>query len=95
MESWFLTDHRTLDAFFGQGFNPAALPHPGANIEVVAKTSVYQALTAATHACKTKATYDKGEHAFKLLTPIDPDKVTAGSQWAARFVKILRSKMGC
>jgi Domain of unknown function (DUF4276) len=95
MESWFLTDHHTLDAFFGQGFNPAVLPRPGTNIEGVAKSDVYRVLAAATHACKTKAPYGKGEHSFKLLTQIDPNKVTAGSRRADCFIKTLRSKMGC
>ncbi len=95
MESWFLTDHATLGAFFGQGFNPATLPHPGRDVEAILKTSVYRALAEATHACKTKASYGKGEHSFKLLARIDPDKVTAGSAWAARFVTTLKVKMGC
>jgi hypothetical protein len=93
MESWFLTDQHTLGAFFGQGFAHAALPL--GSIETVTKASVYRALASATHACKAKAPYGKGEHSFKLLARIDPDKVTKGSPWAARFLTILRNKMGC
>jgi hypothetical protein len=95
MESWVLTDRRTLGTFFGQGFNPSVLPRAGANIETVPKAAVYQALADATHACKTKAPYAKGEHSFKLLARIDPEQVTAASRWAGRFVTTLRSKMGC
>jgi hypothetical protein len=95
MESWFLTDPNTLNAFFGQGFNSKALPHSSVNVETVTKASVYQALATATHACKTKAPYGKGEHSFKILGRIDPNKVTAGSAWAARFVTTLRTKMDC
>ena len=95
MESWFLTDHETLGAFFGQGFSAAKLPHPSKNIETLTKASVYQALADSTHACKTKAPYGKGEHSFKLLARIDPHRVIAGSPWASRFVANLKTKMGC
>lgn len=95
MESWFLTDHATLGAFFGQGFRPAKLPRAGRDVETIAKVSVYQALADATAACKAKAPYGKGEHSFKLLAGIDPDKVIAGSPRAAHFVTTLKTRMGC
>lgn len=93
MESWFLADRDTLKIFFGQGFKENALPAASNAIESIAKPQVYNALAQATSNCKTKAAYGKGEHSFKLLTKIDPAKVTLASPWAKRFVDELRKKM--
>ena len=93
METWFLADRDTLKAFFGQGFKESALPAAGNAIEGIGKQQVYSALAQATNTCKTKAAYGKGEHSFKLLTKIDPAKVTRASPWAKRFVDELRKKM--
>lgn len=93
METWFLADHQTLKAFFGQGFNGNALPEDSKAIEDVDKEKVYQSLESATKKCKTKAPYGKGEHSFKLLEQIDPAKVTEASAWAKRFVETLKEQM--
>ena len=95
MESWFLTDRDTLSVFFGQGFNPGALPYPSRSVEQISKGEVFAGLAAATRGCKTKASYRKGDHSFDLLARIDPAKVTAGSAWAARFTQALKERMGC
>lgn len=94
MEGWLLADRQTLQSFFGKGFRPGALPAPSRPIEGVDKDTLYQALKAATASCKTKAEYDKGEHSFKLLARIDPQKVTAASGWAERFVTEVKTRMG-
>jgi hypothetical protein len=94
MESWFLADRDVLKTFFGQGFRENALPAANNTIEGIAKQQVYDALAQATSNCKTKTAYGKGEHSFKLLTKIDPAKVTQASPWAKRFVDELRKKMG-
>jgi hypothetical protein len=94
MESWFLADRETLASFFGQGFNGHQLPAVANPIEGIAKAQVYQSLANATKNCKTKAEYGKGEHSFKLLARIDPDKVTAASGWAKRFVAEVKDRMG-
>ena len=93
MESWFLADRDALKRFFGQGFKDNQLPAAMRAIEQVTKADVYQALQNATANCKTKAAYGKGEHSFKLLTLIDPTKVTGASQWAQRFIDELKKKM--
>ena len=36
----------------------------------------------------------KGEHSFKLLAMIDPEKVVNASPWARRFVEALQARMG-
>ncbi|MFT4102278.1 MAG: DUF4276 family protein [Burkholderiaceae bacterium] len=93
MESWLLADREALKAFFGQGFKDNALPAASNAIEGIAKPQVYNALAQATSNCKTKSTYGKGEHSFKVLTQIDPAKVVQASPWAKRFVDELRKKM--
>jgi hypothetical protein len=93
MESWFLADRATLSVFFGQGFRHNALPAAGRAIEEIAKVDVYDALKNATRDCKTKIEYSKGEHSFKLLTKLDPVKVTQASPWANRFVAEIRKAM--
>jgi hypothetical protein len=95
MESWFLADRQTLQKFFGHGFKSSALPAEANAIEAVDKNQVYKSLAKATKDCKTKSAYGKGEHSFKLLALIDPNKVTAASDWAKRFVDEVKKEMGC
>lgn len=95
MEAWLLADRATLQRFFGQGFNTHSLPAEVNDLESITKEKIYQALADATRACKTKAKYRKGEHSFKLLEMIDPQKVTDTSPWAKRFVNITKTQMGC
>jgi hypothetical protein len=94
MESWFLADRDTLKDFFAQGFKEARLPAAANSPEAIAKQTVYDSLASATHECKTKAQYGKGEHSFKLLALISSTKVTAMSPWALRFVEQLKARMG-
>lgn len=93
MEAWFLADRNTLQSFFGQGFSATALPAAANKIETIAKKQIFDSLANATKDCKTKAEYGKGEHSFKLLSLIDPAKVTVASPWAGRFVDNLKEKM--
>ena len=94
MENWFLADRDTLKDFFGNGFKENKLPAATRAVEEVTKDEVYRALEYATNNCKTKATYGKGEHSFKLLAMINPSKVTRASPWARRFIDELKNKMG-
>ena len=91
MEAWFLADRETLRAFFGPGLNLKALPVAQNPLETMAKERIYEALADATRNCTTKAQYGKGEHSFKLLRLIAPDKVMAASPWARRFVEVVRA----
>ena len=95
MEAWFLADRETLRAFFGPGLNLNALPATENPLEMMAKERIYEALAKATRNCTPKAQYGKGEHSFKLLRLIAPDKVTAASVWAKRFVDTVRQRMAC
>ncbi|MDR2500451.1 MAG: DUF4276 family protein [Treponema sp.] len=89
MEAWFFADRITLAAYFGQGFNNAALPPEHNPIEDIEKGEIYRSLKNATKNTKTKGKYDKGEHSFKILELIDPQKVSAASPWAKRFIDAL------
>lgn len=94
MESWLLADRGVLKTFFGQGFKENQLPAMANPVETIAKTQIYQSLANATHDCKTKAQYGKGEHSFKLLALVDPGKVMDASPWASRFVEAIKARMG-
>ena len=94
MESWFLADAQTLTSFFGQGFQSNRLPAVTDNVESVSKQRVYDGLAKAIANCKTKSPYGKGEHSFKILALIEPEKVVDKSPWASRFVEELKKKMG-
>ena len=60
----------------------------------MSKADVYTSLAKATRDCKTKPSYGKGEHSFKLLAAINPRSVTSASPWAMRFIIELKKKMG-
>jgi hypothetical protein len=92
MESWFLADKGALSTFFGQGFKANALPNT-AKIEEVSKQDIFAGLQKASSNCKTKAPYGKGEHSFKILLSLSPEKVSAASPWANRFLQKLDSYM--
>lgn len=92
MESWLCADPKALESFFAQGFKANQLPSAAGGVEAVAKQQLYQALGLATKSCKTKSTYGKGEHSFKLLALIDPAKVVAASGWAKRFVDAMSAR---
>lgn len=74
MESWIVADTKALAGFYGQGFNPNALPK-AANLETVDKETVLQALAKATSTTKTKGAYHKIRHAGELLGIIGADAV--------------------
>jgi hypothetical protein len=88
MESWFLADVETLASYFGQGFQESALPR-NPNIEEISKPRVFNALEAATRQTKTKGTYSKGGHSFRILAMIDANKVRRASGYAERLATAL------
>ncbi|WP_295448426.1 DUF4276 family protein [uncultured Thiodictyon sp.] len=90
METWFLADRQTLRAVFGPGLRGSALPVESRPVEDIDKGKLYQSINGATAKCKTRGSYGKGEHSFKLLALIDPVQLMAASPWAARFVDELK-----
>lgn len=95
MESWFIADSAELQAFFGEGFNTNPLPKNIKNIEKIAKDDIYKSIDRAVMHCTTrgKSHYSKGDHSFKILLRINPNKVREASPWAERFIHAVRSKM--
>jgi len=91
MEAWFLADKDTLATYFGDGFNPGALP-ARADIENIEKTDIFNGLKVATRHCNKKGEYGKGRHSFNILGRIDPVKVTAVSPAAKRLIDTLVQK---
>ncbi len=74
MEAWFLTDHPTLTAFYGQGFNSSSLP-AHANVEQVSKQDIFKSLELATRHSRSKGRYEKSNHSFSILAQLDSAKV--------------------
>ncbi len=91
MESWFLADPRALAAFYGRGFHASKLPT--GKPESLSKADLYSKLKEATKDTKTKGSYGKGAHSFKLLATLDPSLVAAACPWAAKFFESLRKQM--
>lgn len=93
MESWFVADMTALEEFFGRGFHAKAVPVAGNDIESIGKSKVYASLVAASRHCESKNAYAKGEHSFRILATISPDRVAAASPWARRFLDTAKQKM--
>lgn len=91
MESWFLADVATLEAYFGGKFRSKSLSKER-NIEIVSKTDVIGQLKSASRDCQ-KSTYDKGRHSFDILAQIDPEKVIQRSRFAKRLVETLKGHL--
>lgn len=94
MEAWFLADRETLQSFFGQGFNPKVLPAKENPVERLSKDQVFSALARATQNCQAKGKYGKGEHSFKILARLAPERVVAASPWAKRLVDGVKNHAG-
>lgn len=91
MESWFLADVSALEAFFGQGFRSAAIPHRD-EIERIPKDDVFEQLEFASRESRKRA-YSKGRHSFDILAQIDPEKVIQRSKSAKRLIDTLKSHL--
>ena len=87
MESWLLADLLAIQAFYGNGFRPQALPG-NPNIEQIPKQDVLNGLERAAQATRARG-YSKGRHSFAILASLDPAKVTAASSHAERFIQSL------
>jgi hypothetical protein len=93
MEAWFLADKTALRAYYGQGFNEAAI-RDRPNVEAIPKADVYKQLADATKATAHGKYTDraKGPHSFKILASLDPKKVAAASWHARRLLRQLGIK---
>jgi uncharacterized protein DUF4276 len=87
MEAWFLMDREALQAYYGQGFRPGALPRQVA-VEQIARDRILKSLQQAARATQKKE-YHKTRHGFELLKRIDPAKVQTASPHFRRLCEVL------
>jgi hypothetical protein len=91
MEAWFLADKAMLAEYYGDRFNPSALP-PNPNIEEILNADVFRGLEQATRAT-TKGIYHKTRHGFEILARLDPGLVQRRSRFAAELFTILLANL--
>jgi hypothetical protein len=93
MESWFLADREAVESWYDdQKFNATKLPPlVGGSIEPIPKDRVADGLEAATKSTQ-KSGYHKTKHGPSLLESIDPKKVVAASDYAAKMEQALRAR---
>ena len=88
MESWFLADRETLQAYYGQGFSTGRLP-ANQDIEAILKADVEHGLRDATRHC-SKGTYHKTDHAPDLLLQLDASAVYTACPNFRRLIDFLQ-----
>ncbi len=91
MENWFLADIAALESFYGQQFNPSAIP-PTQNVEAIGKARVEAALENATRATQ-KGRYHKIQHGTKLLEKINPTTVRSRAPYCNLLFEKLKEKI--
>lgn len=89
MEAWIVADPEALAAFYGQHFNPKALP-ARQNLEEEPKQDLNDKLDKATkRSTKGRYSYKKIHHASELLKCIDPARVALRCPRFATFTRWL------
>jgi len=92
MEAWFLADVDAVKAYYRHGFSDSKFPSDSEDIEKISKTRIKEILTKAADET-AKAGYSKGRDSFAILELLDPSKVEARSNWAKRFIYLLKEKI--
>lgn len=93
MEAWFIADQEALSEFYGQGFNPNAIPG-NPNVEGIGKQIILSSLDNAVRNTSKGPCYRKINHAHKLLGKVNPNKVRTMAPHCDRLFKTLGQKMG-
>jgi len=88
METWFLADRESLQAFFGSKFKTNKIPQ-WLNLEDIDKVRIIEALDSATQDCNKK--YAKGKTSFEVLAATNPGKVENACPNAKALLDFLRS----
>jgi hypothetical protein len=89
VEAWIAADPTTLAGYYGQGFQPKALPTRN-DIEAVDKEHLIEALNRAT-AATSKGRYHKIVHCSELLGKIRPEIVRKRAAHCDRLFTTLES----
>lgn len=92
MEAWLIADRDALIRFYGQRFNPNALPD-NEDVEVVTKDDLERSLQSATRNT-SKGPYHKLRHGARLLEEIDPDKVRLKARHCNRLFTTIAGRLG-
>ena len=87
MEAWFYADKEKPQAYYGQGFRPAALSQRQ-DVENIPKADLLADLELATKHSE-KGEYSKGSHSFEILARIDPARVKIAAIHAGRLLNVL------
>ena len=90
MESWIVTDRKTLRAYFGSNLQVSALPALD-NMESRDRDSIQHALSHATRNCKNA--YTKGKDSFEVVAALDPSALRRHLPSFVRFERVLRDKL--
>jgi len=91
MEAWLIADKDALARFYGQNFQPSALPATP-NVEQIEKPVLSRALNAATRRTQ-KGEYHKIQHGPKILAIIDASKVCAAAPHCERLFSTIEQKL--
>lgn len=92
MESWIISDRKSLRAFFGQCLNESSLLPPD-KLESRSKDDVQTSLEAATKTCGDTRAYTKGRKSFEVLGELDPTVMRSRLPSFDRLWKVLDSKL--
>ena len=90
METWIVSDHKTLRAHYGSQLRESALPAL-VDLESRHRDKVQDALVHATRECSNK--YRKGKRSFTILGELTPDTLATHLPSFARAWRILKEKL--
>ena len=90
MESWIVTDRKTLRSHYGSKLQASALPALD-NMETRDRDSIQQALSHATRNCKNA--YTKGKRSFEVVAALDPSALRPHLPSFVRCERVLAEKL--
>ena len=90
MESWIVTDRKTLRSYYGSNLQDSALPALD-NIEARDRESIQHALSHATRNCKNA--YTKGKRSFEVVAALDPSELRPHLPSFVRCERVLTEKL--
>jgi len=88
MEAWLIADLEKLADYYGQGFQPSAIPR-NPNVEQIDKPTLHRCLDRATRQSRTKGAYHKTRHAPEILETLRASVVRAKAPACDRLLVTL------